>query len=84
MEKSEPCRKDTLEALLDVLPPTDRKLQTCKPSFLLQSALRGFFSMAHKSLLSVLINLTCFIYIYLASSHFNVLVLLSLKGGRHN
>lgn len=42
------------------------------------------FLIAHKLLLSVLISLSCFIYIYFASSHFDAPVLLNLKGGRRN
>jgi len=43
-----------------------------------------FFLIMHKLLLSVFIHVSCFIYIYFSYSHFDVPVLLSLKGGRHN
>lgn len=53
------------------------------------SASHGFFIfvvvlIAHKFLLSALISLSYFIYIHFVSSRFDVPVLLSLKGGRHN
>lgn len=53
------------------------------------STSQGFFIfvvvlIAHKFLLSVLTSLSYFIYIHFTSSCFDVPVLLSLKGGRHN